>query len=377
MSNPPRFKVGYVFLSAGLVLSNLSCAVRPAEVQRLNVQADQLRNFDLPNSSDTIALGQNQFFLWPDSISAEQAKLVFDISNEIDLITTQKKKSEVRHLQLINDPEVVASNQKIQEQKQELSKKLGPLNKAKADLKNAVKKKYVQAQIELKEENSKIVLDSAKIEKMNSEIAKYSSQIADLGVVLPKLEINLQALQLFLDPVVIAQKELEQIVAHLALLNHNNQVELDQITTEIEDSDAKGQLLILQVTQLVEWYDVTNGVITFKTNPDGSLYASIGSWIIDHENRKFSTQPGPAGKPTIKNLKYNSHGGAFDFDVVVYENEATQDRVKYTFSFHILRNNYHAGPSKVCFQGDLIRTRILPDGTVESKKGIAKLVDNQ
>lgn len=353
----------------GLGLGGIGCDVKQAEAPQERVEAVKFKEFNLPAPKDTIMLTSNQLFLWPDKVSEAVATRVFDISQEIDRNEKDRITLEARQKVLHSDPIVEESNEKIKAKKRDLNTTSGQITKIKANL-GTQRRKLAKLETELTTELARVPQDSTKVSELQKQVNDYNAQIKDLEEVqIPRLEAERDK----------AQQSLDQLVLGLNTILQSNQTELDRVSGEIERVDKLGKSLIDEVMTLADpWYDMSQSRVSFKTKEDGSLSISISHWILDDKGnfRDFSSEPNLNAKPTIQNIKYDKLGGIIDFDVIVYEDEMKQDKITETFSFHISRNNYQAGEEKFCFQGDLYRKRTLPNGQVDVRKGVAKLIDS-
>jgi hypothetical protein len=360
-------KVVYGISVLSLTLGSLGCEVKPSTAPRLEVQADQLKDFDLPQT-DSIVLTSNQLFLWPEKIQADQTTRVFDISRQIDKNTKIRINFEDRQNLLQSDPAVEDTDKKIKSAKRDLNSKKAALNSSKYSL-TVAKRNLTKAEADLVVENARAAPDAVKVTSLQGQITQLKSQVANLeNAQIPQLEIDRNLLQ----------KQVDDLTADLDTLQTKNQVELDNLSADIQSTDKLGKSLIDEVMGIVDpWYDMSQSQIAIRLKEEGRISISIAHWKLDSnpDGRDFSTEPNAAGVVTIQNVKYERHGGILDFDVLVYEDDQSNSPLRETFSFHVSRNNYQSGDGKICYLGDLIRKKTLKDGSIESRKGVAKLVD--
>jgi hypothetical protein len=346
------------FFLFGLGVLGAGCEVQQAVAPQVHVQPERLKEFPPSSMKDGFQLRSNQLFLWPEGVTDTQVARVFQISDEMDQGARDRKTVDDQISRMKSDPVIQKTEEDLKAKKREKNTKNGTWSSAVNKLKTN-KTNLLRSEKSLAE--AKNNADQELIEKLQKDVDKYVKEIAELENKLPQLEADTKK----------CEDEVKQVEQSLSLLQKNQVDQLASLEQKLLSFDQLGNSLAADVMSLVDWYDVRDMVVNIKCKDDGTFRISIKNWVFhpvaNGPGSDFSTEPEDGSAPTIQNVQYNPQGGIFDFDVLVGEG---------IFSFHIARNKYQDGPEKFSFVGDLKRKQRLADGSLEIRRGVAKLVDS-
>lgn len=352
-------------ITIGLAFVVSGCGVKPASVTSVEVQPLKIQSFSLPRPGDSIVLGSNQIFLWPEGVTSTKAARVFKLNSQMDRIAERRRRNEQRQSKLENDPDTQEKNERIKDRKRDWNGKRANVNSVRANL-NDRNRKLSKARTDLGAEQAKVTPNAAEVTRLQGLIVRYTNEAKDFSEKLQALQEEQDALQ----------GQIDELNRDFERHQRKNKAELDRLADEISNAGKAGGEMITEIAGIVQLYNMGQSLVTMKTDLDGHLVMTISNWILDSSGiaRTFSTEPGPSGVSTIQNLRYNPQGGIMDFELFVFEIDEVSAPLRETFDFHIARNNYKNGPDKVCFLGNITRKRVRTDGSIEIRKGIAKFM---
>ncbi len=342
-------------LSLGAVTFVLyGCEPKTAVAPRTDVIASNLENFPRKD----IEFHSNQLFLWPPGVTPQKVSRVLFLSDEIDRLESKIGPLKNRLDQL--DIQLHDVDESIRIKRLEVSSKVSRINRKKEDLRRKNEQLDSAQQLE-QQERAKSAPDPDVLRRLTVDQEALGNQRTILSNEMRILESQKATVEQ--DIVNLSQNPLLQ--------------ERERLRPEKKlDEDTKAEHL-REVTNIVTWYDPQPAEIGFHFLEDGGIKVWIRGWCLNREEMKeweFSTVAEDGKKPTIENVKYREYGGLFEFDVKVYEDEE-QTQLREFYSFRIARTKYNSGDGKIYYTGTMKRTRVNPDGTLEVRDGIAKLVD--
>lgn len=340
---------------AGIAALLAGCGkAKPAMATRDYLVAQELRVFPPEN----LRLANNKFFLWKVEMTPEQASRAQAIARTLEELDSEAVPLNRRRLELESQMEPLQEDIRLLSKHERGMKRLVGLSERNL---NKLKKEVsaLEAQLEAQETGTPEATAEAQARhrqlwEKRARVAALEEQVEAARPVLEGLEEEISGLRERLEPL---QQELETLEAR-------------QFEVEL-----KGREKVEEIMEVVDWYQSPPTSVAFQFEKDGSVSAAISGWDLEDEAgpRNFSTEAGPVGVPTIRNVRYTPLGGVFEFEVLVFEND-DPSRLRESYEFRISRTRYDATDGRRYFTGEITRKRQVGD-QLEVRRGVAKLID--
>lgn len=312
-----------LILSLSLIVG---CGVPTAQAPRENLEPVVLRSFAKQDWRFT----NNKFFLWREDMTVDQVSRALSLSKELDALDTKAFPLNRRHL--------------------ELELEVEPISDA-----------------------------IAWLVKLRKELAKPNPNAAEVNKFITKL-MTLRERHAILKDQLAALSPDKELVQALMLkfqaMLAPRQAEKGSIEPLQTDIFSEGLKKVDEIMTVVDYYKDQPTAVVFQFQKDGSISASISGWNLsdDAGARNFSTETVEPRKPTMGSVTYEELGGVFNFEVYVFTDES-QSKLRETYDLRISRIKYDIQDGRNFFGGEITRTRSLPNGQTETRRGLAKLVD--